>query len=109
MPSAIVEALEVTRRHARAPCSTASPARRPVKPRRLIGPNGRQVHPAARAGGPRAALRGHVRRHGTIGYMPQLADADVELLVRDVVLRADRRGGGRSHARRLARALQAAT
>ena len=78
MPSTLLDARQITRRHAaRAPSSTPSTcASAPAAASRSIGPNGvRQVdaaaHPRGRSRRPTAA---RVDRRGSVGYLPQLAD-----------------------------------
>jgi ATPase subunit of ABC transporter with duplicated ATPase domains len=88
MPSAIVDARKITRRHGARTVLDAVSLRVDRSSRiGLIGPNGSGKSTLLRVlAGLERADGGEVRRLGAIGYLPQLADDDGELLVRDLVL-----------------------
>ncbi len=77
MPSAIVDALDITRRHGPRTVLDGVSLRVDRSSRvGLIGPNGAGKSTLLRVlAGLEPPDGGHVRRRGTIGYLPQLADA----------------------------------
>jgi ATPase subunit of ABC transporter with duplicated ATPase domains len=109
MPSAVVDALEITRRHGPRTVLDGVSLRVDRSSRvGLIGPNGAGKSTLLRVlAGLEPPDGAHVRRRGTIGYLPQLADADDERLVRDVVLERIGVAAAAGTLDGLARALQA--